>query len=165
MRTTLSAIISIILIRPELAPVLNTSEQFSNGFGTSGWGEKSLPCQSSPRATVESSNVSVGSWGGSHISLQVTEKGAVFDLDCANGVIEEPLVLDATSRFSCKGKYEREHGGPDRAGQARNIHPAHFSGWSDGKTMTLVIKLSDTGQTIGEFTLTLGQEPQLTKCL
>ena len=76
-----------------------------------------------------------------------------------------PLALDAKGRFSCKGLYEKEHSGADRREQGRDSHPAHFSGWSDGRKMMLLITLTDTGQTIGEFSLSLGQEPQLTKCL
>jgi hypothetical protein len=139
MRTTLSGIILVMLAGSELPQMFRADP-------------------------VESSNVPVGSWGGEHISVRVTEKGAIFDLDCANGVIEDPLALDPRARFDCKGKYVREHGG-DREGERQDAHPARFSGWSDGKKMMLVIKLTDTGQTIGEFTLVLWREPQLTKCL
>ena len=167
MRATLSAIILVMLIRSELPPAFRVLDKLSDAFETEGRVGQSLACRPSkaPADSAESPNVSVGSWGGAHISLQVTEKGAVFDLDCANGVIEGPLALDTRAHFDCKGTYEREHGGPDREGQRPEVHPARFSGWSDGKKMTLIIKLTDTGQTIGEFSLTRGQEPQLTKCL
>jgi hypothetical protein len=155
MRATLSAIILVMLIRAELPPMFGVSDKLSNAFETEG-----------PANSAESSKkVSVGSWGGAHISLQVTEKGGVFELDCANGVIEDPLALDPMDRFDCKGMYVREHGGPAHGGERPDVHPARFSGSSDGKKMTLMIKLTDTGQTIGEFTLILGREPQLTKCL
>jgi len=105
-----------------------------------------------------------GEWGGEHIALQVNERGATFEIDCAHGTIEE-LLLDASGHFSSRGEYVRERGGPDREGQRPDAHPARFTGWSDGKRMTLKITLTDTGQTIGEFDLMLGREPQMTKCL
>jgi hypothetical protein len=167
MRATLSAIIFVTLIRAELPPMFGVSDKLSNAFETEGRVDQSSAGQPSlaPANSAESSKVAVGSWGGEHISLQVTEKGAVFELDCASGVIEDPLALDSMARFDCKGMYVREHGGPAHEGQRPDVHPARFSGSIDGKKMTLIIKLTDTGQTIGEFTLMLGREPQLTKCL
>lgn len=167
MRATLSAIILLMLIRAELPPMFGVSDKLSNALETEGRADPSAgqPSQAPANSAESSKKVSVGSWGGAHISLQVTEKGGVFELDCANGVIENPLALDPMDRFDCKGMYVREHGGPAREGQRPEVHPARFSGSSDGKKMTLLIKLTDTGQTIGEFTLILGREPQLTKCL
>lgn len=112
----------------------------------------------------KSGTVPVGAWGGEHIALQVTEKGATFDIDCAHGSIEE-LLLNDGGRFDSRGVYVRERGGPDRDGQQPDSHPARFMGWSDGQRMKLKITLTDSGQTIGEFDLTLGREPQMTKCL
>lgn len=130
------------------------------------------PCQPSTTTTVEGSKtigtvtgkVPVGSWGGEHIALTVTQEGASFEIDCAHGTVNESLLIDANGRFSVRGIYVRERGGDlERGGQ--ESHPAGFTGWSNGKRMTLTIKLTDTGQTIGEFNLTLGQEPHMTKCL
>jgi hypothetical protein len=113
----------------------------------------------------QSGRVPVGSWGGEHIALQVTEGGARLELDCASGNVEGPLSLDAGGRFNNQGVYVRGHGGPVRREQQPDSHPARFTGWTDGKRMTLTIKLTDTGQTIGEFNLTLGREARITKCL
>jgi hypothetical protein len=114
---------------------------------------------------TNSRRVPAGSWGGEHILLTVTDKGATFEIDCAHGTIDEPLALDANSRFSARGVYIRERGGPEREGQRPDSHPARYTGWSDGKTMTLTITLTDADQTIGEFNLALGRDPQMTKCL
>ena len=144
MRATLSAIIFVMLIRAELPPMFGVSDKVSNAFETERRGDQSSAGQPSqaPANSAESSKVAVGSWGGEHISLQVTEKGAVFELDCASGVIEDPLALDSMGRFDCKGMYVREHGGPARGGQRPDVHPARFSGSSDRKKMTLMIKLN-----------------------
>ena len=115
--------------------------------------------------STRSGRVPAGAWGGAHISLQVTEGGATFELDCAHGNIEGPLALDARGRFDNRGEYFRESGGPDLQFPRPDNHPAQFEGWSDGHRMTLKIVLTDSGQTIGEFELTLGAEPQITKCL
>jgi len=108
--------------------------------------------------------VPVGAWGGDHIALTVTQEGASFEIDCAHGTINESLLIDRNGRFDVRGIYVREGGG-DVQGGGRERHPARFTGWSNGKRMTLTIKFTDTGQTISEFTLTLGQEPNMTKCL
>jgi hypothetical protein len=168
MRATLSAIILVMLIRAESPPMFGVPDKLSSAFETEGRADQSSagePSQAPANSAESSKKVSLGSWGGAHISLQVKEKGGVFELDCANGVIEDPLTLDPMDRFDCKGSYVREHGGPAREGQRPDVHPARFWGSSDGKKMTLMIKLTDTGQTVGEFTLILGREPQLTKCL
>lgn len=113
---------------------------------------------------TQAGRMPAGAWGGEHIALQSTESGATFEIDCAHGSIEG-LLLDAGGRFSSRGVYVREHGGPEREGQRPDTHPALFTGWSDGKRMTLKITLTDTGQVIGDFDLTLGSEPRMTKCL
>jgi hypothetical protein len=115
--------------------------------------------------STRSGAVPVGSWGGEHIALQVTESGATFEIDCAHGTIEGRLSLDPQGRFDNPGSYVRESGGPDREGQRPETHRARFTGWSDGRKMTLKMTLTDTGQTIGEFALAFGAEPQMTKCL
>ena len=97
--------------------------------------------------------------------MQVTEGGATFEIDCAHGTIEGPLSLDAHGRFDNRGEYVRESGGPDLQFPRPDTHPARFTGWSDGRRMTLKIVLTDSGRTMGEFELTLGAEPQITKCL
>ncbi|HYY57507.1 MAG TPA: hypothetical protein VE842_09245 [Pyrinomonadaceae bacterium] len=106
-----------------------------------------------------------GNWGGDHISLQVADNSSTFELDCAHGTISQALTLDANNRFEVRADYVRERGGPEHEGQRADSHPARFSGWSDGKRMTLNITLTDTGQVIGDFNLELGGEPRMTKCL
>ena len=127
--------------------------------------KKARPASRGGIVSTRSGRVPAGAWGGAHISMQVTEGGATFEIDCAHGTIEAPLSLDAHGRFDNRGEYVRESGGPDLQFPRPDTHPARFTGWSDGHRMTLKIVLTDSGQTIGEFELTLGAEPQITKCL
>lgn len=115
--------------------------------------------------TTRAKEVPTGNWGGEHISLQVAENSSTFDLDCAHGTIGQALSLDADNRFDASAVYVRERGGPEHPGQSEERHPARISGWSDGKRMTFTIKLTDTGQVIGDFNLELGRAPDMTKCL
>ena len=43
--------------------------------------------------------LATGSWGGSHIRLEVGTNSATIDYDCANGTIEGPFNLDSKGRF------------------------------------------------------------------
>ena len=39
--------------------------------------------------------IPTGVWGGQHIHIEVGEKSARIEYDCANGVIDGPLTVDA----------------------------------------------------------------------
>jgi hypothetical protein len=106
-----------------------------------------------------------GTWGGNHISVEVTDEGARIEYDCAHGTITEPLKVDSQGRFSAKGTHVRERGGPVRAGSEDQGEPVVYSGTTDGKTATLKVVSSATEEVIGTFTLTLGKRTRLMKCL
>lgn len=55
-----------------------------------------------------------GSWGGSHIRIEVGPGSATIDYDCANGTINGPLTMDSKGHFTWRGFHNREHGGPIR---------------------------------------------------
>jgi len=118
----------------------------------------------SPPAPAKN-RVVAGTWGGAHIGLEVTEKGAEVEFDCAHGTIAQPLLLDRQRRFDVKGVYIQEHGGPVREGEAAGGRPARYAGRVDSSTMTLTVTLTDTNEKIGTFTLTSGKVPVLRKCL
>jgi hypothetical protein len=105
-----------------------------------------------------------GTWGGEHISLEVTEQGGTVEYDCAHGTIEGRIVPDAEGNFKLGGTHVREHGGPVRKGETEDSHPAIYKGQVKGDTMTLSVNESDTGESVGTFTLKLGREPHVTKC-
>jgi hypothetical protein len=108
--------------------------------------------------------VPVGLWGGEHISMEVTERGARVEYDCAHGTIDERIVTDRRGRFNVRGTYVEEHGGPVREKERLNSYPVRFTGRIRGKKMEVTVTRSDTKKTIGSFTLVHGQEPSLVKC-
>ncbi|HEX3250904.1 MAG TPA: hypothetical protein VHS05_15835 [Pyrinomonadaceae bacterium] len=106
--------------------------------------------------------ISTGLWGGQHISMKVGAKSATIEYDCANGVIDGPLVVDAHGDFSLRGTHRAERGGPIRADESSNGQPATYTGTIEGNKMTLTLKVGD-----GEaetFILEKGKEGELFKC-
>ena len=97
--------------------------------------------------------------------MEVTSESVVLEFDCANGSISQPPALDEAGEFEGEGIYVREHGGPVREDEQPDQHPARYTGNTDGRKLTLTIFLTDTKETLGPFTLTLGEQPRLTKCL
>jgi hypothetical protein len=103
-----------------------------------------------------------GLWGGQHISIDVGSKSATIEYDCANGVINGPLVVDADGRFNLRGTHRMEHGGPIREGDNPPGHPATYTGTIKGNTMTLTLKVGDSEEET--FTLEKGKPGELVKC-
>ena len=106
--------------------------------------------------------IPTGAWGGDHISIEVGEKSASVEYDCAHGVIEGPLVVDANGRFKLRGTHTPERGGPIRADEQSRSHPANYVGLVNGNTMTLTLKLE--GFDDETFTLEKGKQGELFKC-
>lgn len=109
--------------------------------------------------------VATGAWGGEHIRLQVTDKGASLEYDCAHGTIDQPLKLDAEGRFDVRGTHTRERGGPVRRDDQPDNHPARYTGRVEGRTMTLSVLLLDSPSAKADtYTLTQGEAGRLMKC-
>ena len=106
----------------------------------------------------------VGSWGGLHIRLELTESGAEIEYDCAHGTMDGPLVLGSDGRFNLTGTHFKEHSGPIRLNEPPNDHPARYTGRVEGQTMTLQVTLTDTQEDAGTFTLTHGVAGRVWKC-
>ena len=107
----------------------------------------------------------VGSWGGDHISLTVTDAGGHAEFDCAHGDIPNPWVVDSRQTFTVRGTYVRDRGGPVLIGEPPDSHPANYVGSVTADTMTLTVELTDTKDVIGTFTLFRGAPARVVKCL
>ena len=112
--------------------------------------------------TKKMQRIPTGVWGGPHINIEVGEKSARIEYDCASGVIEGPLVVDATGNFKLRGIHRVERGGPTRADDDAKGQPATYIGSIKGNTMTLSLKLA--GSDAETFTLEKGKEGDLVKC-
>ena len=119
----------------------------------------SATCGTSPTGPVPP-----GDWGGQHIGMVVSSEGATIEYDCASGTIDQTL-LAADGRFTAIGTHIRGHGGPVREDEIADKHPARYDGRTDGKTMTLEVTLTDSGEKLGTFTLQRGASPSVFKCL
>jgi hypothetical protein len=106
-----------------------------------------------------------GTWGGTHIRVNVGESSATIEFDCAHGQIDGPLVTDRRGRFDLKGTYAGEHGGPIRDNEQSGGQPVRYTGWTDGKKMTLTVTLAGRKEMIGTFNLARGAEGRVFKCL
>lgn len=105
-----------------------------------------------------------GVWGGPHIFMEVGQGGAKITYDCAHGTIDQTIVLDRDGRFDLEGTHVVEVGGPVRSDHKPNSRAARYTGRADGKTMTLTVTLTDTKEIVGTFSLTYGEQPELTRC-
>jgi len=105
-----------------------------------------------------------GAWGGPHIRLAVGDSSATIEYDCAHGQIDGPLVTDSRGRFSLKGTHSPEHPGPVRDNEQSAGQPARYTGWTDGKKMTLTVALAGRKETLGTFNLTLGGGGRVFTC-
>ncbi len=113
------------------------------------------------------SGLAEGTWGGRGVVLRVTAAGAEVEFDCAHGLIEGRIELDARGSFDVAGTFVPE-GGPDsvpaEGGAGEKSLKARYRGRVEGKKMTLDVSVAETGGGTGELTLTHGQEPRLEKC-
>ena len=112
--------------------------------------------------TQNMQRIPAGIWGGPHISIEVGEKSARIEYDCANGMIDGPLVVDSNGNFKLRGTHRIERGGPIRADDDTKGQPATYTGSIKGNTMTLTLRLGDSEAET--FTLEKGREGDLVKC-
>lgn len=102
------------------------------------------------------SRVPTGSWGATHILVEVSSSSATVEFDCANGTIEGPLTFDRHGRFTWHGAYNREGPGPIRIDQASRSQRATYTGTVKDGTITLTVTLEGSSDPIGTYTLKRG---------
>ena len=108
--------------------------------------------------------LATGPWGGPHIRMEVGEKSATIDYDCANGTIDGPFNIDGKGRFTWRGAHNRERPGPIRVDEQGNSRPAIYTGSVKGDTMRLTVKLADSNEVVETFTLKRGSGGRVFKC-
>jgi hypothetical protein len=101
-----------------------------------------------------------GTWGGDDGGLIVTPEGAHAHIGCTLGDAAGAIPLDSEGRFEMEGRWNVDAFPVDRG----ILHPARLSGWTDGRTLSLTVRLSDTGQRLGPVLLTFGREPRMQNC-
>ena len=102
----------------------------------------------------------VGTWGGENAGMIVTGNDIHVHIACTLGNTVGPIHPDENGRFEATGTYNVDAYPVDRG----ITHPARFSGRVVGKTMTLTVTLTDTGQVLGPVTLVYGEEPRMGPC-
>jgi hypothetical protein len=105
-----------------------------------------------------------GSWGGTHIRIEVDSSSATIEYDCANGTISGPFTIDSKGRFSWRGTHQAEGPGPIRIERQPNNRAATYTGSVKGTTMTLTVNPEGTAEPIGTFTLEQGKAGRVFKC-
>lgn len=108
--------------------------------------------------------VPAGTWGGPHIALEVTDRGARATFDCAHGTIDERLVIDREGRFDVRGSYAVEHPGPTRETEDDAGRAVRYAGRVRGTSMTLAISVAGASDPIGTFTLERGRSGAVHRC-
>ena len=109
--------------------------------------------------------VPTGDWGGDHIAMTVASLSTHIELDCAHADVPTTLRTDERSQFSAAGTFVREHGGPVRDGEILDAHPATFVGSVTATNIVLTIRLTDSSDVIGTFSLARGATGRVVKCL
>ena len=107
----------------------------------------------------------IGTWGGKHIGIVVSDSGATLEYDCAHGTIDEPIIPNVDGKFEVRGVHVFEHGGAIRIDETMDEHPAFYKGHIAGNAMTLILVITDTDTEIDTFSLTRGVDPLIYKCL
>src|SRR5215471_5497345 len=77
-------------------------------------------------AKRKSQQITMGSWGGPNVRMDVGEKSAKLEFACAHGTIDEPLIVDDKGQFSWKGTFSAERGGPSRIDETPKAQAAVY---------------------------------------
>jgi hypothetical protein len=116
-------------------------------------------------AALGPSELPTGNWGGDHIAMTVGATSTHIELDCAHADVPTAFGTNERGEFSVAGTFVREHGGPIRIGEIADAHPATFAGSVTATAMVLTIRLADSSDVIGPFSLARGAIGRVVKCL
>jgi hypothetical protein len=112
----------------------------------------------------ESATPLEGNWGGEHIGLTISDRGAAVDYGCAGGSIDEPFRIDSAGRFDLAGAWWFT---PPvlPIGWVPDKRPARYTGVVRGPSMTLTVTRLDTNEVVGRFSLTRNALARILRCL
>jgi hypothetical protein len=113
---------------------------------------------------VTSFSLSISTWGGSHIGIEITVSGGTVQYDCAMGRIDQPITV-REGHFDVTGVHWPGQGGPVGVDTTQAGRPARYLGTVRGDRMTLIVILTDTGETLGLYQLRKGASPFIVACL
>lgn len=102
----------------------------------------------------------VGTWGGKDAGFIVDDTSAHGHIGCTYGNVHQPIVTGLGGWFDVPGEYNITAHPVDLG----VLHPARFTGWTDGRVMLLTVALTDTAVRLGPVRLVLGQEPGMVIC-
>ncbi|HBB86591.1 MAG TPA: hypothetical protein DC047_03130 [Blastocatellia bacterium] len=105
-----------------------------------------------------------GTWGGQHIQFEISDGSVDIQYDCAHGTITGPLTVDRQGRFSWRGTYTRERGGPIRLGQRAQDQGVTYSGTLNGNTMQLTVRFENSTLAPQTYTLARDTVGRVRKC-
>src|SRR5262245_13995915 len=111
---------------------------------------------SSPGTSGRDPRESVANMGGRGKDLAIMERGAAAEVDCAQGAVGEPLVLDKEGWFEATGTIVRDQPGPQSILKPPVTEKARYSGQVAGDQMTLTVILAETEEKFGTFALEFG---------
>ncbi|MBK7393174.1 MAG: hypothetical protein IPI64_07715 [Chloracidobacterium sp.] len=108
--------------------------------------------------------VAAGRWGAVGAEMVVDKSSVQLTFDCANGEIPLTLKKDKKGNFKVEGTYTRRGFGPIRINNPPIAQPVIYEGKVTGKSMKFKITVIATGDVIGEFTVTRGQDAKIRGC-
>lgn len=120
---------------------------------------------SARRKMLQTKLVPVSNWGGSGIRISIEQKSVKIGYACADGEIVGRLKVDSRGNFKANGFHIRQRPGPITLDDKSQRQPARFEGKIVGKTMTVSIILTETGENIGNFELKRDVAVRLQRCL
>ena len=101
-------------------------------------------------------------WGGEHIEIEITDRGATIEFDCAQGAIDGALAPDSNGHFEIAGTFTPERG-PVREGTSQTLK-ATYSGAIKDDAMTLAVTIARNDGPAPTYELIRGRAGHVRKC-
>jgi hypothetical protein len=95
----------------------------------------------------------------------VSDTAASLEFDCASGRIGGALPVATDGGFTWEGVYVVGHGGPIRQDEVPDERAATYFGTTNGRDMTLHVRVKDGSIPVLDFQLERGRDARVFKCL